>query len=316
MHVLVTGAAGFIGSHVVEALLARGDVVSALDDFDPYYARGLKERNVAAFGRANLAAFHEIDLATADLVPLLDGVDAIVHLAAVPGVRGSWGTQFARYLSSNVHGTQRLLEAARASRPPVFLYGSSASVYGDGATGAVDETYLPAPHSPYGVTKLAGEQLAGLYHAVYDLPAFALRIFSCYGPRERPDKAIQKFLTAALAGDPIEVYGDGSQQRDFTYVGDVVAGILAALERRPLGQVINLARGRTVPLRRVLDTIRDVTGAQLDVRYGEREAGDVRVTAARIDKARELLGYEPRVDLAEGIRRQWALVSASTQRPA
>jgi UDP-glucose 4-epimerase len=309
MHVLVTGAAGFIGSHVVEALLDRGDVVSALDDFDPYYAREIKEANVAAFGRARLAAFHELDLAAADLAPALEGVDAVVHLAAVPGVRGSWGTQFGAYLDSNVHGTQRLLETARGGDLDVFVYGSSASVYGDAATEPVDETFLPAPHSPYGVTKLAGEQLTGLYRAVHDLPTVSLRIFSCYGPRERPDKAIQKFLHAVLRGDPIEVYGDGSQQRDFTYVGDVVTGILAALDRKPRGETINLARGHTLPLRAVLETIESVTGERLDARYGPREAGDVRTTAARIDKARDLLGYEPRVDLEEGIRRQWTLVS-------
>lgn len=312
MHVLVTGAAGFIGSHVVEALLARGDNVSALDCFDDYYPREVKEANVAAYGCDRTEAFHEADLATDDLAPVVEGVDAIIHLAAVPGVRGSWGESFGRYLSSNVLATQRLLAAAHDAGVRLFVYGSSASAYGDDALEAVDESHLPAPHSPYGVTKLAAEHLVGLYNRVHGLPTVSLRIFSCYGPRERPDKAIQRFLTAARDGAGIDLYGDGSQRRDFTFVGDIVTGIVAALDRPPLGAVLNLARGETHSMGKVLETIRSVTGRPLDVRYGESRAGDVRVTSARIDKARALLGYEPSVSLAEGIARQWDAVRGGT----
>lgn len=310
MHVLVTGAAGFIGSHLVERLLGAGHRVSGIDCFDPYYDRSLKEANLAgARAHADFRLF-EVDLARDPLSEAVSGVEAVVHLAAIPGVRGSWGEQFGRYLDNNVLATQRLLESLRGADLDVFVYGSSASIYGDEAVTAVDETWLPAPHSPYGVTKLAAEHLVHLYRRVHGLPTMALRIFSCYGERERPDKAIQKFLLAARAGRGIEVYGDGSQQRDFTYVGDIVTGLVTALERKPIGESINLARGRTRPLSDVLLAIEQATGQALDVRYSHSEAGDVRVTHARIDKAERLLAYAPTVDLEEGIARQWAAVQA------
>ncbi len=310
MHVLVTGAAGFIGSHVAERLLADGDRVTAVDSFHPYYAREIKERNAAGVRRHPAARFVEADLASADLAPLVDGVDAVVHLAAQAGVRGSWGLEFRSYLDCNVLATQRLLEATKGRRLHAWLYGSSASVYGDDALDAVSEAALPAPHSPYGVTKLAGEHLALLYGRNDGVPAFSLRYFSVYGPRERPDKAIQKFLTAARRGQGIRVHGDGTQKRDFTYVGDVVKATVAALRRPPVGRVVNIARGHTVTLADVIATVRRVTGAALPAQHGPAERGDVRVTFADVSLARRLLGYEPRTDLAEGIARQWDHVRA------
>ena len=308
MHVLVTGAAGFIGSHVVERCLAEGHTVSAVDSFHPYYARSIKEANIAGFRDDERVRFHEIDLARAPLEEALEGVTAIIHLAAIAGVRGSWGASFDSYLGDNVQATQLLLEASRRLPLEVFLYISSASIYGNDALGAVTEDQTPSPHSPYGVTKLAGEHLAHLYRKVHDIPTAALRVFSCYGPRERPDKAIQKFLLASLEGRPIDIYGDGSQQRDFTFVGDIVDGIAAALAVKPIGEAIHLARGKTIPLREVLDAIQRVTGSTLEARYGDQEPGDVRVTHAVIDKARTLLGYDPHVDVEEGIARQWETV--------
>jgi len=310
MHVLVTGAAGFIGSHVVDRLLAEGHVVTGVDDFDPYYARAIKQANMAGFLDHERLRFLELDLASADLSAAIQGIDAVVHLAATAGVRGSWGDSFETYIEANVLATQRLLEAARSRPLQVFLYASSASVYGNEALEAVSEERLPAPHSPYGVTKLAGEHLAHLYRRVHGVPTVALRLFSCYGPRERPDKAIETFLTAARDGHPISIYGDGSQRRDFSYVGDIVQGIRAALERQPVGEILNLARGQTHSLRRVVQTIEKVTGVSLEASYLPAEAGDVRVTHACIEKARRLLGFEPRVSLEEGIARQWAEVRA------
>ena len=308
MHVLVTGAAGFIGSHVAERCLAGGARVTALDSFHPYYDRATKERNAAAVRAHPAARFLELDLARDPLAPALEGVDAVVHLAAQPGVRGSWGAQFGSYLDANVLATQRLLEAARDRPLSAFVYGSSASVYGDGVLDAVSEDALPAPHSPYGVTKLAGEHLAMLYGRNHGLPVVALRYFSVYGPRERPDKAIQRFLVAARSGGSVRVLGDGSQRRDFTYVGDAVDATLSALARPPVGRVVNVARGRTVALAEVLEVVRRVTGARLPEERGPAEAGDVRTTSADISLARSLLGYDPRTDLEEGVRRQWEAV--------
>ena len=305
MHVLVTGAAGFIGSHLCDRLLADGARVTGIDDFDPYYARALKERNLEGARAQPGFRFVEADINAADLDDVFEGVDRVVHLAALAGVRASFGATFDAYLDANVRTTQRLLEACRRHPVRLFLYGGSASVYGDKATSAVDETYVGIPHSPYGLTKWAAEQLAFTYREVFGLPVAAARIFSCYGPRERPDKAIQLFLTAARDGRPITVHGDGTQLRDFTYVGDVVEGLVRALARVPEGAVFNLARGFTRPLADVLTTIRTVTGVDLEVHHGPRQPGDVRVTSGVIGRARELLGYDPRTDLEEGIARQW-----------
>ena len=226
-------------------------------------------------------------------------------------MRGSWGQEFGGYLDCNVLATQRLLEASRGRPLRAFVYGSSASVYGDDALDAVDERRLPAPHSPYGVTKLAGEHLAMLYHRNYGTPAVALRYFSVYGPRERPDKAIQRFLLAARAGEAIRVHGDGSQRRDFTYVDDVVEATVAALGLRPSARRSTSRAGHTESLcPRDRHDPRGHRRAAPD-RPGPAERGDVRVTSADISLARRLLGYAPRTDLADGIRRQWEHVKAS-----
>ena len=308
MHVLVTGAAGFIGSTLADRLLADGHRVTGVDCFHPYYAREVKERNVAHLVAHPNGRLVEIDLAVDDLRPVMEGIEGVVHLAAQPGVRGSWGQRFSSYLDSNVLATQQLLEACREGNLHAWVYASSASVYGDDATAAVDETTLPSPHSPYGVTKLAGEHLAHLYRRNHGVPTLSLRLFSVYGPRERPDKAIQRFLQASRAGDPIQLYGDGSQRRDFTFVDDAVTALAAALERAPVGETLNVARGRTVRLSEVIETIGLVTGRELEVVQAAREIGDVRVTSAVIDRAARILDYAPAIDLSEGIRRQWAHV--------
>lgn len=305
MHVLVTGAAGFIGSHLAERLLLEGHRVTALDGFTDTYDRRVKERNLAGIRGHTHARVVEADLARDDLAPAFDGVDAVVHLAARAGVRGSWGASFRAYLDDNVLATQRLLEGARGRRLGVVIQGSSASVYGDDHVGPVTEEAATRPHSPYGITKLAGEHLAHLYRRLHAVPTTVLRYFSVYGPRERPDKAIQLFLSAARDGTPVDLLGDGSQTRDFTYVGDVVEATVRALQRAPVGETLNLARGKTVPLAEVLATVERVTGRRLAVHRKPAVEGDVRVTSAVIERAFRVLDYVPQVDLEAGVRRQW-----------
>jgi UDP-glucose 4-epimerase len=312
MHVLVTGGAGFIGSHLADRLLHDGHQVTVVDCFDPYYARELKEHNLAGIRRHARARVLELDLARDPLAPALEGVEAVAHLAARAGVRASWGTHFEAYLDNNVLSTQRLLEAARERRLHAFVYASSASVYGDEATEPVAEDAPTRPFSPYGITKLAGEHLARLYRRHHGVPTCSLRYFSVYGPRERPDKGIQIFLQASRLGRPVDVHGDGTQRRDFTFVGDIVEATVRALHQPPVGEEVNLGRGQVVTLAHILDTVERVTGRRLERRHGPPVAGDVRVTAAIVDKARRLLGYAPQVSVEEGIRRQWEAVRGAT----
>lgn len=313
MHVLVTGGAGFIGSHLAERLLQAGHAVTVVDRFAPTYDRRIKEANLAQVRAHRNARVFELDLAREDLSAALEGVTAVAHLAAQAGIRASWGATFAVYLDDNVLATQRLFEAVRGRPLTAFAYASSASVYGDDHMVAVTEQAETKPHNPYGITKLAGEHLARLYHRLHGVPAFSLRYFSVYGPRERPDKAIQLFLIAARDGTPVQLLGDGTQARDFTFVGDVVTATVAALERPPIGETLNLARGHTVPMSAVLTTIERVTGRRLVVERRPDVKGDVRMTSAVIDRARRLLGYVPSVDLEAGIRAQWAHVQGQAR---
>jgi UDP-glucose 4-epimerase len=308
MHVLVTGAAGFIGSHLAERLLGAGHRVTGIDDFDPYYERAIKEANLAGFRDHGSFRLCELDLAQADLGEAVDGIDAVVHLAAVPGVRGSWGAQFGRYLDNNILATQRLLEAVRARPLGIFVYGSSASIYGDAAVDAVDETWLPAPYSPYGVTKLAAEHLGRLYWKSSALPVVSLRYFTVYGPRQRPDMAFHRFLSAARDGKPLRVFGDGEQTRDFTFVADAVAATRAAGEKGRAGTVYNVGGGERVSLNDVLRRIEDVTGRRLAIVREAAQKGDMRDTFADTSRARAELGFRSTVPLDEGLRREWAWI--------
>jgi UDP-glucuronate 4-epimerase len=312
MRCLVTGAAGFIGSHVAEALLAQGDSVIGLDGFTPYYARSIKEQNLNRLRAFPDFRFVEADLRTDDLTPLLAGTSAVLHQAAQPGVAKSWGDQFVDYTSHNIVATQRLLEAARRTGVQRFVYASSSSAYGNAASFPTSEATLPRPFSPYGMTKLAGEHLCSLYAENWGLSVVALRYFTVYGPRQRPDMAFHRFITAALEGRTIEVYGDGEQCRDFTYVGDVVrANVLAAQRPLPSGSVLNIAGGSYATVNLVLEHIGDLVGKQVRVRHVETQAGDVRETRADCRLARLLLGWNPTVQLLEGLATQVRWQSSS-----
>ena len=315
MKALVTGAAGFIGSTLVDRLLAQGHDVVGIDSFEGYYARELKLANVAAASgsprfemiEANILDFGgDGSHAVSDtrMGEILASVDVVFHLAAQPGVRGSWGRSFRTYADNNVLATQVLLEAVKEAGIDKFVYASSSSVYGDTDVFPMHEDARCAPYSPYGVTKYAGENLCHLYWRNFGVPTVALRFFTVYGPRQRPDMAFNLFMSAIREGRSIQVNGDGLQTRDFTFVGDIVSGMVAAVDA-PDGAILNLGGGSRVTLREALDVLADVTGKKLDLRFGEKQAGDVLDTWASIDRAREQIGYEPAVGLHEGLAAQW-----------
>jgi UDP-glucose 4-epimerase len=298
---LVTGAAGFIGSNLSTALTDLGVEVIGLDSFTDYYPRPMKERNVEPLrGRRNFRLV-EAALQSADLPVLLDGVTHVYHLAAQAGVRKSWGRDFGTYTSNNIDATQRLLEAVKDHPLTRLVYASSSSVYGDAVSLPMREDAVPLPVSPYGVTKLAAEHLCGLYHTNYGVPTVSLRFFTVYGPGQRPDMGFHRFLRAAHLGEPIVVYGDGEQTRDFTFVGDVVAAILAAGDHGPPGGVYNIGGGSRVSINHVLASIETLIGRPLLLRRESPQKGDMRDTFADTARARTELGVVPSKSLESGL---------------
>jgi nucleoside-diphosphate-sugar epimerase len=305
---IVTGAAGFVGSHLVDRLLAAGHDVSGIDCFTDYYARADKEANLAcAAGHARFRLV-EADLAEADLAALLDGADTVFHTAGQAGVRPSWGTQFEAYVRHNITATQRLLEAATASSIRRLVFTSSSSVYGDADELPATERALPRPVSPYGVTKLAAEHLCSLYATVHGVPCVSLRLFTVYGPRQRPDMAIRRFLEAALRDETVAVYGDGNQTRDFTFVSDVVDALLLAAEAGTTERVLNVCGGARVRLAELIALIEDVAGRTLRVAHEEAARGDARDTWGDNTLAREAIGFAPKVPLRAGVEAAWRWV--------
>lgn len=306
MHALVTGAAGFIASHVADLLLERGATVHGIDAFTDYYPRPLKEANLATLRGRPGFTFTEGSLETVDLDALLKGVTHIFHFAAQAGVRRSWGSDFRHYTLNNIEVTQRLLEAVASRRIERFLYASTSSVYGDLAPIPMREDARVQPVSPYGVTKLAGEQLAFLYHVNHGVPAVALRLFTVYGPRQRPDMGFHRFLTAAHHGDPISLFGDGEQTRDFTYVGDVAEAALKGAVQGVPGRVYNIGGGSRVSVNEVLRLVEQVVGRPVTLDRQGPQPGDMRDTFADTSLARTDLGFEPKTSLAEGLAAEYA----------
>ncbi len=304
---LVTGAAGFIGSHLCERLLSEGHAVVGLDSFSDYYAREVKEANLAGPRSHPRFRFIEADLRRADLEPLIADVDCIFHQAGQPGVRPSWGKDFEVYVDANIHATQRLLEAARrASRLRCFVNASSSLVYGNTTDLPVRETSLTRPFSPYGVTKLAAEHLASLYHANYGVPTVSLRYFTVYGPRQRPDLGFHRFIQLALEGRAVQVYGDGEQTRDFTFVSDIVEANWLAQRPAAVGYVFNIAGGARTSVNRVLTTLEEILGRRIAREHRPPQPGDVRDTWADTGEAERILGYRPTVSLREGLQQEVA----------
>lgn len=301
MNALVTGAAGFIGSHLTAALLARGARVTGLDCFTDYYPRRIKEANLAVNDGHPAFRFVESTIAGADLAALLEGVTHVFHLAAQAGVRKSWGRDFHIYTINNIDATQILLEACVDRPIERFVYASSSSVYGDAVAIPMTERALPQPVSPYGVTKLAAEQLCHLYTVNHGVRTSSMRYFTVFGPRQRPDMAFHRFIKAAVVGEPITLYGDGEQTRDFTFVDDAVMATIAAAERGTPGASYNIGGGSRVSMKEVIALIEDVTGRSLDVRREPAQKGDMRDTFADSSTAREELGWAPRTSLRDGI---------------
>ncbi len=309
---IVTGAAGFIGSNLVDVLLHRGDRVIGVDHFNDYYDTTLKRKNVAHLLQHPQFQLVDGDIQQIDWSILMQDADVVYHQAAQAGVRASWGGGFRDYTERNINATQVLLEAAKAApRLQRFVYASTSSVYGNAETLPTDELIPPQPVSPYGITKLAAERLCWLYHQNFGVPVTALRYFSVYGPRQRPDMAFHKFFKAFLDNRPIPIYGDGLQTRDFTFVEDVVAANLLAAEKpAAVGEIFNIGGGSRVVLMEVLDTIDKILGTPLKREYQGMARGDARHTAADVTKARTLLDYDPQVSLPEGLMREWTWVKS------
>ncbi len=306
MKSLVTGCAGFVGSHLSEALLARGDQVLGIDSFVPFYDLRFKRHNLAGLLAHPRFQFEEADLAAADLRPLLTDVDVVFHIAGQPGVRDSWGDKFAGYTRNNVLTTERLLHASIDANIHRFVYAGSSSVYGDSPALPWSEDTCPQPRSPYAITKLAAEHLCRSYHLDFGVPTVVVRFFTVYGPRQRPDMAFHKFLRAALRDEPIPLYGNGQQTRDFTYVSDIVAGTLAAAAAPDVeGGIYNLGGGSRIILLDLLEMLSDVVGKPVAIRQLGQQAGDVRHTWADITRSQQMLGYQPQVKLKDGLSAEY-----------
>lgn len=304
---IVTGVGGFIGSHLAETLLNQGDKVIGIDEFNDYYNPTLKRQNISQFQEHPGFQLIENDIQSLNWSELLVDVDIVYHQAAQAGVRASWGGGFRDYTERNINATQIILEAAiNAPNLKRLVYASTSSVYGNAETFPTPETVCPQPVSPYGITKLAAERLGKLYHQNFGVPCVYLRYFTVYGPRQRPDMAFHKFFKWILQDQPISIYGDGQQTRDFTFISDAVAAnLLAAIVPLAVGEVFNIGGGSRVVLAEVINIMEEIVGRPIKKNFVEKARGDARHTSADVSQAKTILGYQPQVSLAEGLKREW-----------
>lgn len=301
---LVTGCAGFIGSHLCESLLLKGWRVTGIDSFLDNYQTGLKRENLRHLLGQRGFEFISDDLLRVPLERLIKGADYVFHQAGMPGVRDSWGKRFDAYVSNNILATQWLLEAAKGQSLKKFVFASTSSVYGNTGLLPTTEDHIPRPYSPYGVTKLAAEHLCLLYHQNYGVPTVALRYFTVYGPRQRPDMAISRFIGCMLDEKPITVYGDGKQKRDFSYVGDIIRANILAAEADVAGDVFNVGSGKPVALMEVIGILEELSGRKAWLEFLPSQRGDVRDTWADIKKISTILGFVPSTGLRTGLKEQ------------
>jgi len=302
---LITGVAGFIGSHLAEKLLQAGHEVLGVDKFLDNYPREFKDSNLAFIARHSQFTFLNQDLLASDLKNLMCGVNYVFHLAGQPGVRSSWGRDFAKYSENNLMATQMLLEAAKELKLAKFVYTSTSSVYGDTDDLPMREEGRTRPVSPYGVSKLAAEHLCYLYWQAFGVPTVSVRLFTAYGPRQRPDMFFHIFMRALTRGDEVPLYDDGEQTRDFTFCSDIVNGIVAGALYPGSGDVFNLGGGTETSLLGAIAMIEKITGLKAKLKRFDRQKGDVRHTHASIEAAKGKLGYAPRVRLEEGLSQEW-----------
>lgn len=313
MNILVTGAAGFIGSHLCQRLLSRRAHIVAIDAFTDFYSRKLKENNIRSLLKHPNFNLIDRDLLEVDLKKLLEKTDVVFHFAAQPGVRTSWGSDFSIYTRNNIDGTQRLLEAAKSSSIGKFIYASSSSVYGLSPQLPMKETNTLHPYSPYGVTKLAAEHLCYLYYKNYGIPCVSLRFFTVYGPGQRPDMAFHKFFRSIAENEEILVFGDGQQTRDFTFIDDIINANLSSIENGRDGETYNLGGGSQRKLADIIPILEETSGKPVKIRYVEGQKGDVRHTLADIQKAKTDLKYSPEIRLEEGLSLEWEWIKVVKQ---
>ncbi len=303
MKCLVTGAAGFIGSHLSETLIEQDNRVRGVDCFTNYYSKRLKQTNLAKLKRSSEFEFVDLDLAEGNISKYVKDIEVIFHLAAQPGVRASWGNSFSYYIRDNIAATQRLLEAAKEAHLKRFVYASSSSVYGDAERFPTPEETTPRPISPYGATKLEAELLCEVYQKNFGIPTVVLRYFTVYGPRQRPDMAFSRFISAIQKGNDVVIYGNGTQRRDFTFVSDTVAATVLSIEASP-GSVYNVGTGATVSISEVISLLGRITRKPPKIRRTPPERGDPKMTCAETSKIRKDLGFEPKVEISQGLYKQ------------
>ena len=311
MKSLITGVAGFIGSHLAERLLRAGHEVVGIDNFLDNYPRYFKDHNLAALLPNTRFSFVENDLLRSDLSALLHGATYVFHLAGQPGVRASWGKEFTRYTDNNIVATQLLLEASKGLALSKFVYASTSSVYGDTDDLPMREDGLTRPVSPYGATKLAAEHLCHLYWKAFSVPTVSLRFFTVYGPRQRSDMFFHLFLRALSRGDEVPLFDDGEQTRDFTFCDDIVDGVMAAANYPGRGEIFNLGGGAEISLKNAIHLAERITGRKAKLKRFDRQKGDVRRTRARLDHAHDKLGYAPKIDLERGLTEEWNWIRAT-----